>query len=129
MVRDLGQRHFEKIEAAVQISYDISPAHRSKNGIRPSANASMFSPTANNPHLALRSPRMSDRRWHNLFVYADVCLTQLHLPLDQAFSAQSNSLACMTVLNRAHSDIRRIVRSYWAQSDYDRRPRELSRAV
>jgi hypothetical protein len=31
MVCDLGQRHFEKIEAAVQISYGVSFAHRSKN--------------------------------------------------------------------------------------------------
>ena len=31
MVRDFGQRHYEKIEAAVQISYDVSLAHRSKN--------------------------------------------------------------------------------------------------
>jgi hypothetical protein len=31
MVCDLGQRHFEKIEAAVQISYGVSLAHRSKN--------------------------------------------------------------------------------------------------
>jgi hypothetical protein len=27
MIRDLGQRHFEKIEAAVQISYGVSLAH------------------------------------------------------------------------------------------------------
>ncbi len=35
MVRDLGERHFEKIEAAVQISYRVSLTHRSKN-TRPS---------------------------------------------------------------------------------------------
>ena len=35
MVCDLGQRHFEKIEAAVQISYGVSLAHRSKNRTRP----------------------------------------------------------------------------------------------
>jgi len=31
MVRDFGERDYEKIEAAVQISYDVSLAHRSKN--------------------------------------------------------------------------------------------------
>jgi hypothetical protein len=32
---DPGQRHFEKIDAAVQISYGVSLAHRSKNRARP----------------------------------------------------------------------------------------------
>jgi len=35
MACDLGHRHFEKIEAAVQISYGVSFAHRSKNRTRP----------------------------------------------------------------------------------------------
>src|SRR6516165_10561835 len=34
MVRDLGQRHFEKIEAAVQIGYGVSFAHY-QNQARP----------------------------------------------------------------------------------------------
>jgi MFS family permease len=42
---------------------------------------------------------------------------QLHLPLDQAFSAQAISLACMIVL----IPFRRVIRSYWAQADYDQR--------
>jgi hypothetical protein len=33
MVRDLGECHFEKIKAAVQISYGVSLARRLKNDL------------------------------------------------------------------------------------------------
>jgi hypothetical protein len=35
MVRDFGKRHFEKIEAAVQISYGVSLAHCFHDGRAP----------------------------------------------------------------------------------------------
>ena len=44
MLRDLGQCHFEKIEAAVQIRYGISLAHRFHSGreLNPAARLSLM---------------------------------------------------------------------------------------